>query len=151
MQHGDAPFTKAGTLATHYGGVAATKLLAVLIAVDRASTEQCAWNPELLAGRPAGALAGQFAAEPTIAYAEVLLPRTIRTWTAHIDIGLLTGVVPRVGYGFVCAATDADTHAKPASVEGWFPRAERVVFSVGTATGDNHVRGTRQTDRQISR
>src|SRR5258706_7767821 len=38
-EQGHAPFTKAGALATHYGGVEAVELLTVLLAVDRASTE----------------------------------------------------------------------------------------------------------------
>ena len=81
-EQGPAPFTIASTLAAHYCGVKAIELLTVLLAVDPASTEQRAWDPELLAGHPACALGGQGAAESPIAYTEVLLIRAKRTRTA---------------------------------------------------------------------
>ena len=39
-KQGHVPFTIAGTLEVHYGGIEATKLTTVNIAVDLASTEQ---------------------------------------------------------------------------------------------------------------
>ena len=38
-EQGHTPFTKAGTLAAHYGGVETVEPQTVLLAVDRASTE----------------------------------------------------------------------------------------------------------------
>ena len=106
-----------GAHATHFGGVDSTKLRAVHSAVDRASTEQRAGYPKLLASHPARALGGQVAAKPSKAYAETLLRRAIRTRATYVDVGLLAGVVPRVVYGFVCAPTDGNTHAILALME----------------------------------
>ena len=82
-----------------------------MLPVDLPSTEQRARDPKFLADCPARALAWQRATEPAIAYAQVLPRRSIRTWTAWVDAGFFAGVVPRVGYVFVCTAPELDAHA----------------------------------------
>ena len=57
--------------------VEAIKLLTMLLTVDRASTEQRAGDPNLLALHPARALGRQVAAKPRKAYAETLFRRAI--------------------------------------------------------------------------
>jgi hypothetical protein len=111
----------------------------VVLLVDRPPTEQHTREPECLTGHPARALARHVAEELRVPWVCVLVRMYRRTQTAHADVGVPAGVVPRVADKLVCTTADAADHRVLAVVDAYLDGAEPVEVGA-TGADDNHGR-----------